>query len=230
MGEPPGGKHPNIAVMAYDAHGTEHAHSDSGFAWAWSIPGATEIQAGMMSVRQVNAVAETFRDWQWKNQFWLCAPLLAEVDAHTLERAWGWWEKAFSEYPGFEEGSTVLFEFMQEAAMGSTGGRTATAFPHDGRRHVMQLVLGCRPESAPEDIRERVMKLFREAGPFIAGGEEKDTGEFHAGFLHEWNDLSQVYGENYGRLKEVKRKYDPRNRFCKGVNLTEGKVEAGTTV
>lgn len=230
MGEPPGGKYPNIAIIAYDGHGEEHARSPSGIPWAWEIDGVHEVQAGMMTVRQVNAVAETFRDWQGKNMFWLCAPLLADVDERTLERAWQWWEKAYDAYPGFEEGSTVLFEYMQEAAMSSTSSPEATAFPHGERRHVMQLVLGCKPDGAPENIRDTVMGLLKEAGPFIAGGEEKDTGEFHVGFLHEWNDLKHIYGGNYKRLREAKEKYDPQNRFNKGVDLMGGKVSEWMTV
>lgn len=114
MGEPPGGAHPNTAIIAYDGHGEDHARSADGFAWAWDIPDVQQVQAGTMTVRQVNAMAETFRDWQGKNEFWLCAPLLDHVDEQTLERAWEWWEKAYHAYPGFEEGSTVILEFMQE--------------------------------------------------------------------------------------------------------------------
>ena len=113
--------------------------------------------------------------------------------------------------------------------MSAAGSRAATAWPHYGRRHVMQLVLGCKPEGAPENVREIAMKRFEKAGPQIAG-PGKDTGEFHAGFLHEWNDLRQVYGENFEKLKTLKDKYDPKNRFNKGVDLTGEKVTEGMTV
>lgn len=142
MGEPPGGKHPNVAIIMYDANGQEHAHSE--LAWLWSIPGAQAVQAGMMSVRSVNAVAETFRDWQGQNMFWLCAPMLEHVDEHTLERAWGWWEKAYDTYPGFEEGSTVLLEFMQEVR------DSQVPFPSSQNRACkLTIQLNCRPHSPP---------------------------------------------------------------------------------
>lgn len=72
------------------------------------------------------------------------------------------------------------------------------------------------------------MKQFQKADKQVAG--DKRTGEYHAGFLHPWNDLREVYGENLGRLKEIKKTYDPRNRFNKGVNLAEEKVTNGMTV
>lgn len=72
------------------------------------------------------------------------------------------------------------------------------------------------------------MKRLQAAGGEVAGSRE--TGEFHAGFLHEWNSLAQVYGENYDRLRELKKHYDPDNRFNKGVDLIRGKITEGMTV
>ena len=113
--------------------------------------------------------------------------------------------------------------------MNAAGGRDKTGWPHYGRRHVMQLVLGCKPEGAPANIREIVMEQFAKAGKQIAGPNE-DPKEYHPGFLHEWNDLSEVYGENLGKLRSLKKKYDPDNRFNKGVDLFNERVNEHTTV
>ena len=72
---------------------------------------------------------------------------------------------------------------VEQAAMSSSGGRDKTAWPHHERRHVMQLALGCRPGEDPAHLREMVMKQFAAAGPQIA--LDKNTKEYHAGFLHE---------------------------------------------
>lgn len=93
----------------------------------------------------------------------------------------------------------------------------------------MQLVLGCRSDNAPSNVREMAMEQFARAGPQIAG-PDKVTKEFHAGFLHEWNDLHDVYGENFDKLRSLKTRYDPNNRFNKGVNLADGKITENMTV
>lgn len=114
MGEPGPGSRPGIAIMPFDAHGEEHGRSEEGFKWAFDIRGAQEIGCGEMTLRQINAIAETFRTYQGKNMFWLSAPLLEELDEETLVRAWKWYEDAIEACPGFDDGSTVLLEFMQE--------------------------------------------------------------------------------------------------------------------
>jgi FAD/FMN-containing dehydrogenase len=81
----------------------------------------------------------------------------------------------------------------------------------------MQVVLGCNAASVPPELEELVQRRLSVADKEIGGG--KETGEFHAGFLHEWNDLSKVFGETLERLQTLKDKYDPANRFNKSVHL-----------
>jgi hypothetical protein len=120
MGTPDQGSKPNIAIMMFDAHGEAHARSELGFAWAFEIDGAQEISASTITLRQMHAVAETFRDYQGDNQFWLSAPLLeGKLDEEDLVRAWKWYEDTVNLYPAFGAGSTILLEFMQKARVPS---------------------------------------------------------------------------------------------------------------
>jgi FAD/FMN-containing dehydrogenase len=81
----------------------------------------------------------------------------------------------------------------------------------------MQVVLGCNAASVPLKLEELVQRRLSVADKEIGGG--KETGEFHAGFLHEWNDFGKVYGGNLEMLQTLKNKYDPANRFNKSVRL-----------
>lgn len=103
--------------MMFDGHGEQHARSTEGFGWVFDLPDFVEFAAGEMGVAQVNALADSFREWQGNNQFWLSAPLLADVDEETVVRAWKWWEQSVELHPPFEQGSIVLLEFMQEVLM-----------------------------------------------------------------------------------------------------------------
>lgn len=114
MGMPDQGPKPGIAIMMFDARGEAHARSEQGFKWAFDLPGAQAVATGEMPLRQLHAIAETFRDYQGNNMFWLCAPLIAETDDETLVRAWKWYEESIERYEGLGVGSTVLLEFMQE--------------------------------------------------------------------------------------------------------------------
>jgi hypothetical protein len=144
MGTPDQGPRPNIAIMMFDAHGEEHARSNLGFAWAFGIEGAQEVSASTVTLRQLHAVAETFRDYQGDNQFWLSAPLLeGNLDEGDLIRAWKWYEDTINLYPGFGAGSTILLEFMQKVGTSifyfvirSDENRThSTLRPQEHRQH-----------------------------------------------------------------------------------------------
>jgi len=82
----------------------------------------------------------------------------------------------------------------------------------------MQVVLGCNAGKAPPNLEKIVQQRLAVTDTEIAG-PGKESGEFHAGFLHEWNDLDKVFSENIGRLRVLKEKYDPMGRFNKSVPL-----------
>jgi hypothetical protein len=82
----------------------------------------------------------------------------------------------------------------------------------------MQVVLGCNAQKGPSNLENIVQQRLKLTNTEIAG-PDKETGEFHAGFLQEWNDLDRVFGENIGRLRAMKEKYDPDGRFNKSVPL-----------
>ena len=230
MGQPDQGAKPDIAIIAMDFNGESHARSGEGFAWAFALPGAVEVVAFEQTLQQINSMADSFKNYQGVNKFWASAAMISDIDEETLVRAWKWYEDSYNLHPGFGVGSTVLLEFMQHAAFNSVPSPTSSAWPHArGRRHVMQVLLGTSPETAPANIEEIAMKQFAKVGPEI-GGKNAFHGEYHAGFLHEWNDLKEVYGENWERLLEVKKKYDPENRFDKGVDLGRKMVTEGMTV
>ena len=218
-GVPPQGAKPGIAVVLFDAHGETHAKSkEKGFGEIFEMEGLVEIACGMVPLSGMTKLAESYKSYQGVNQFWGSAPLMEEkVDAGFIRRAWEWYAKTIEECPVLDQGSTVLFEFCQAGFFNSSGSPKASGWPHSGRKHVMQVVLGCNAASVPPNLEKLVQKRLMVAGTEIGGG--KETGEYHAGFLHSWNDLDTVFGGNLEKLRTLKRTYDPKNRFNKSVPL-----------
>ncbi|KAM0718754.1 hypothetical protein Q7P37_005825 [Cladosporium fusiforme] len=224
VGVPHQGRKPGIAVVMFDANGEEHARSkEVGFGAVFGMEGLQEVACGMCPLDGMTKLADTYRTYQGVNKFWGSAPLVTDVDEGLIERSWEWYERSLEAAGELEQGSTVLFEFMQEGFFNSSGSHNASAWPHSGRNHIMQVVLGCEAGNAPEGLEKVVQQRLSQVEAEIVGSD-KATGRFHAGFLHEWNDFGLVYGDNLGKLKTLKQKYDPQNRFDKSVDLAgEGK-------
>jgi FAD/FMN-containing dehydrogenase len=103
------------------------------------------------------------------------------------------------------------------AALGGATARPArdsAAYPHRDTRFVMN-VHG-RWESSAEDERGIgwARGFFDASAPFASGG-------VYVNFMtaDESDRVRAAYGSNYGRLAEVKRKYDPRNLFRMNQNI-----------
>lgn len=107
------GARPDIAIFMYDANGEKHARSEEGFAWALRLPGAVTHGVQERTLAETNKMFDGSLVWQGKHSFWLSAPLIENVDDETLIRAWKWYEDSINLNESFQEGSKVLFEFMQ---------------------------------------------------------------------------------------------------------------------
>jgi FAD/FMN-containing dehydrogenase len=107
-----------------------------------------------------------------------------------------------------------------EIFFGALGGATAVpapdsaAYPHRDARFVMN-VHG-RWDSPADDARciGWARDFFKASAPFASGG-------VYVNFLtaDEGDRVQAAYGQNYERLADIKRHYDPTNLFCTNQNI-----------
>jgi FAD/FMN-containing dehydrogenase len=93
--------------------------------------------------------------------------------------------------------------------------KDATAWPNRGSRYA-QVIVGVDPDPANADtIRTWAREYWEAVHPHAAGGA-------YVNFLMPEDGaerIREVYGENYDRLVEIKRRYDPDNLFRVNHNI-----------
>jgi FAD/FMN-containing dehydrogenase len=107
-----------------------------------------------------------------------------------------------------------------EIFFGALGGATArpapdsAAYPHRDARFVMN-VHGRWDDPADDECCIRWARdFFKASAPFASGG-------VYVNFLtaDEGDRVRSAYGQNYERLAQIKRQYDPANLFCTNQNI-----------
>jgi FAD/FMN-containing dehydrogenase len=90
----------------------------------------------------------------------------------------------------------------------------ATAYPHRDAHFIMNVHTRWRDAAQDSDCVGWARELFQEAAPFATGGA-------YVNFMpaDEADRVATVYGGNYRRLLEVKRRWDPQNRFRTNQNI-----------
>lgn len=107
-----------------------------------------------------------------------------------------------------------------EIFFGQLGGQAAkkdpgaTAYPHRNANFVLNVHGRWREDSDDEKCIAWARDFYRETLPFATGG-------VYVNFLtrDETERVKAAYGENYDRLLETKRKYDPDNLFRMNWNI-----------
>jgi hypothetical protein len=123
---------PGLAGLIYDAHGEEHALSESGFKWALDIPGTIILSPTTeITLRQVNALqGKPTASWVFRSgtadriientkaalgmHSHLSAATTSRIEPDTLIKGWKWWEKVEAIDTNLGGGSFVLLEIMQK--------------------------------------------------------------------------------------------------------------------
>ncbi|THK38247.1 FAD-binding oxidoreductase [Ensifer sp. MPMI2T] len=101
--------------------------------------------------------------------------------------------------------------------VGGAAGRVAaeeTAFPQRSSHFVMNVHARWREPEMDQTCIDWARRLFEAAKPYAAG-----TAYINFMPADEIDRVEAAYGSNYGRLVEVKRRYDPQNLFRMNQNV-----------
>jgi FAD/FMN-containing dehydrogenase len=90
----------------------------------------------------------------------------------------------------------------------------ATAYPHREAAYVMNVHTRWSDAAEDEKCIDWTRAFFSAAAPYAAGS-------VYINFMtqEEGGRIAEAYGANYGRLKEIKAKYDPLNLFRQNQNI-----------
>lgn len=89
-----------------------------------------------------------------------------------------------------------------------------TAWPHTSSQHVLQLLTGFVPGSGASH--EQALEFLRNGPSEIA--VKHDSADYFPNFIESHNDIEKIYGVNYLKLRQVKKKYDSEGKLNKGSN------------
>ncbi|KAL6242239.1 hypothetical protein RBB50_010787 [Rhinocladiella similis] len=200
---------PGLAIFAYDAHGEEHGRSEEGFKWALDIKGAMDMTKAV-NIRQVNEGFDSLKATMGVTNTWQCGATLSSIDEDLILRAWKWYLDLVHRDTDLARSTYVLIEMMQKAAYQSLEYPSKeTAWPHTRNQHNLQMGAGRIPGSAEGDA---IGYQALAEGPFEIKAKHTKA-DYFPNFLEGFVDPKEVFGENWPRLVEIKKKYDPNNKL-----------------
>ncbi|KAK5050822.1 hypothetical protein LTR84_003381 [Exophiala bonariae] len=200
---------PGMAIFAYDARGEGHGRSEDGFKWALDIPGAVDMTHAV-NLRQVHESFDSLLAHFGASNTWQAGVTVPEVSEELITKAWDWYVGLKNQDPGLVKGTYVLLEMMQKPAYQSLSyPSTQTAWPHTTHQHNLQLGTGIPPGNPKSDA--LAYKAMAE-GPYQIRSEHT-AGDYFPNFIEDFVDAKKVFGVNWSKLVDLKKKYDPKNRL-----------------
>ena len=90
-----------------------------------------------------------------------------------------------------------------------------TAFPHRAEGYNLVLLSEWMDHAATDRCIAWARDTYAAMGPFVGAGRYVD----YLGDDEEGDPVAAAYGQNYGRLRELKARYDPENFFHMNQNI-----------
>ena len=137
--------------------------------------------------------------------------------------AFEWWNDMLSEPSSVKDQGYLVFELF--SCRDNLAGRDSSAWPRpEGFKHMVLLGSGCLPKEKKEgeeglmelEIDEEelaIAKRYIRDGPrrILGKRDDEDGVSVIPNAMEEWHNKKAIYGDKYDRLREVKRRYDPKN-------------------
>ncbi|ODM21299.1 hypothetical protein SI65_04352 [Aspergillus cristatus] len=195
-----------LLIHAFDAHG--EAHGRASFKWALDIPGAVDQTKITNLIGVANLQDKVLTVKGSMKQFW--APLmLREVTKDTIINAIEWSEDIERLDQSLGDCTFLIFELL--SSRDSAGSTTSCAWPRPiGTKHILLIATGS-PSTAGEDKEYLARDLAIHAASKILG-EDAEKHYLPNGF-EEFHDPKKIWGSHFSRLQDLRRQYDPRNKF-----------------
>ncbi|KAF1813612.1 FAD-binding domain-containing protein [Eremomyces bilateralis CBS 781.70] len=198
-----------VGLLLYDANGEDSGRKN--FQWAFEIEGAKPMVGEMPYYNVVMGNAQ-LSALKGKTSTFGQSALVKEVDPGLVARCMNWYFKTIEEDETLAHGSYVLFEHAQPACFGSSEGKSA--WPYNEPAHLLQLGVGYLPESSCS-LDTAMTVLGESFGKIVPGITSAD---FMPNFINpKYTDIPAIFGKNYQKLREVKTKYDPKDRFSRAL-------------
>jgi hypothetical protein len=128
----------------------------------------------------------------------------------VILKAFKWWGTMGAEPTSVAENGYLLFELF--SCRDSLTGRHSSAWPRPpGYKHLMLMGTGCAKGGSQAEM-AKAEEYIIEGSKQIMG---KSIGEVDVvpNCLEVFHNIERIYGEHYGKLREVKRRVDPHNRL-----------------
>ncbi|KAF2655312.1 cysteine desulfurase [Lophiostoma macrostomum CBS 122681] len=199
---------PGLGILAYDAHGEEHGRNL--FRWALEVPGAIDTTKGL-SYREVNELSDGLEAIRGETNQMMTAVVIPEITEDLIKRTWTWFDQTLIREPKLNAGTFVLIEIMQKEAFNSVKSRSDTGWPRADGRHVLQLGTGALNASCTKEVYDLAVQSLADGAKAICDNYSvenclpRDWEEFH--------DAIQMFGENVPKLREVRKRVDPKDKL-----------------